>query len=196
MAVPAELEVTAAPAKEALAPRDPVQRTPSGAEPLQLQRLQQRQERYAEAQRLAKLGLSKRAIAEQVGVDAKTVRHWLRTDAYPAHPGAKGRGRPLGSQLDSYKPYLLERYQQGCHNSSLLYRELVDRGYEGSSSLVRKWFTGIRHAADPTKAATAQAMRRYSVRDLAFSVIRCPADRTKEQAQVVQRLAELGGVIG
>jgi transposase len=189
-------EATAVPANEEGAPNNPVQRTPSGAETLRLARLRQRQERYAQAHRLAKLGLSKHTIAEQLGVDAKTVRHWLSTDSYPAHPGAKGRGRPLGSQPDSYKPYLLERYQQGCHNSSLLYRELVGRGYKGRSSLVRKWFTGIRHAADPTAAVTAQATRRYSLRDRVFSVMRLPADRTEEQAQVVLRLAELGGVIG
>jgi hypothetical protein len=75
----------------------------------------------------------------------------------------------LGSQLDRYQPYLLERYQHGCHNSSLLYGELVGRGYQGSSSLVRKWFTVIRQAADPAKAA-GQATRRYSIRDLVFSL--------------------------
>ncbi len=162
---------------------------------LRSERRAQRQARYDEVHRLAKLGLSKRAIAQQVDVDAKTVRHWLRTDAYPSHPGAKGRGRPLGSQLDAYKPYLLERYQQGCLNSSLLYRELIQHGYKGSSSLVRKWFVGLRRAADPVQAAVAQATRRYSIRDLVFSVMRRPEERTAEQALTVARLGEAGEVI-
>ncbi len=195
-AAPAEQVGSAAAAKAVLAQSELVRSTPRSAPALRLERLGQRKERYAEVHRLAEVGWSKQAIARQVGVDAKTVRHWLRTDAYPAHPGAKGRGRPLGSQLDRYKPYLLERYQQGCRNSSLLYRELLVRGYTGSSSLVRKWFTGVRHAVDPAKTAAAPATRRYSIRDLVFSVVRRPAERTEEQALTVIRLAGLGGVIG
>jgi transposase len=201
-----EALLTPAPAPASTAPTEPVAGPPtvattenkqavSSSVALRGQRHAQRQARYEEVHRLAQLGWSKRAIAQQVGVDAKTVRHWLRTDAYPSHPGAKGRGRPLGSQLDAYKPYLLERYQQGCQNSSLLYRELLLRGYNGSSSLVRKWFTSIRGAADPVKAAAARATRRYSLRDLVFSVVRRPEDRTAEQGQTVARLAEAGGVI-
>lgn len=194
-ATAAEQVASAAAANREPAQHEQSQPAPGSAATLRLQRRQQREARYAEAHRLAELGLSKRAIAEQVGVDAKTVRHWLRTDAYPAHPGAKGRGRPLGSQLDSYKPYLLERYEQGCRNSSLLYQELVARGYKGSSSLVRKWFTRVRHAADPAKAAVAEATRRYSIRDLVFSVVRRPEERTEDQVLTVARLAEAGGVI-
>ena len=45
--------------------------------------------------------------------------------------------REQASQLDRYLPYLLERWEAGCHNMARLFRELVALGYKGSYESVR-----------------------------------------------------------
>jgi len=162
---------------------------------LRAQRQAQRQARFDEVHRFAQRGVTQQEIACRVGVAAKTVRRWLAMDAYPVHPGAKRRGRPLGSQLDPYKAHLLARFQEGCRNSRVLHGEIQKQGYPGSAALVRKWLTRLRQAADPAQVTAAKGQRRYSLRDLVFSVLRRPEERTAEQAASVPRLTVLGGVI-
>jgi transposase len=92
------------------------------------ERQAQRQERYQEVRQLHTSGMTRTQIAQRVGLSRKTVSRWLNTTAYPAHPGAKRRGRPYGSQLDPFKPYLLERFQAGCHNGRTFYQEIQAQG--------------------------------------------------------------------
>jgi len=177
-------------------PAPPRAAPPAGrAATLRAQRQAQRQAHFDEVHRLAQRGVTHQEIARHVGVDVKTVRRWLAMDAYPIHPGAKRRGRPLGSQLDPYKPHLLARFQEGCRNSRVLYGEIQGHGYPGSDALVRKWLTRLRQAADPAQVTADKGQRRYSLRDLVFSVLRRPDERTVEQATSVPRLTGLGGVI-
>jgi transposase len=51
-----------------------------------------------------------------------------------------------GGQLDSYLPYLQERWNAGCHNGMKLWRELRERGYTGSASSVRPYIALLRQA--------------------------------------------------
>jgi len=177
-------------------PAPPRAAPPAGrAATLRAQRQAQRQARFDEVHRFAQRGVTQQEIACRVGVAAKTVRRWLAMDAYPVHPGAKRRGRPLGSQLDPYKAHLLARFQEGCRNSRVLHGEIQKQGYPGSAALVRKWLTRLRQAADPAQVTAAKGQRRYSLRDLVFSVLRRPEERTAEQAASVPRLTVLGGVI-
>jgi transposase len=79
-------------------------------------------------------GLSLRQIAPVVGLDRRTVRKYLMADQPPGY--AVRRPRP--TQLTPYLGYLAERWAQGCHHARRLYHELVQRGYRGSESMVRR----------------------------------------------------------
>src|SRR2546429_2749415 len=48
------------------------------------------------------------------------------------------------SLLDSYKEYLIRRWNEGCRNAQLLYRELKAQGYTGSSSAVGRFIAPMR----------------------------------------------------
>jgi len=43
------------------------------------------------------------------------------------------------SAVDAHATYLEQRWQQGCHNASQLWREMQQQGFRGQASIVRNW---------------------------------------------------------
>ena len=80
------------------------------------------------------------------------------------------------SRLDPYEDYLLERWSQGEHNAAQLYREINERGYPGSATMVRAYIAHLRTTtADGSpprsrkvraKACSPRALRRLFTRKL------------------------------
>jgi DNA-binding transcriptional regulator YiaG len=88
----------------------------------------ERQARYEPITALHKQGMKRAAMAAGVGMAARTVRHWQERRALPSAGPRKPRSRPL----DSYKTYLLERWQQGCRAGAQVEREWRAKGDIGS----------------------------------------------------------------
>ena len=81
---------------------------------------------------LGERGLSRKAIARELGLDIKTVRKWLRQAWSPQ----RREGRPRG--LDRWESFLRGRAPEVGFNAAVLHRELQGQGYEGSyPTLVR-----------------------------------------------------------
>lgn len=94
---------------------------------------------------LKQLGMSIRAISAVTGYDRKTIRKYLRNEAgITPEYGPRG-GRP--SKLDRFKPYLEERRQAGVWNARVLMRELQERGYGGSYTILTDYLRPQREAA-------------------------------------------------
>ena len=93
---------------------------------------QDRLARYQQMRKLREQGMTQSAIAQQIGVNLRTVQRWEAASSFPESM----RG-PYVSRLDAYLPYLFQRWEQGCHNMACLYRELVAKGYQGSYASVR-----------------------------------------------------------
>ena len=88
--------------------------------------------------------LSIQAISSVTGFDRKTVRKYLlQPDAIPAY----GLRPASASKLDGFKPYLEERLQSGVWNAAVLFRELKERSYEGSYTILKDWLQPQREAA-------------------------------------------------
>lgn len=71
--------------------------------------------------------MSQAAIARRVGMGASTVQAWLAAGEFPER-----KPREQASRLDRYLPYLRKRWEEGCHNMTGLFQELVEQGYKGS----------------------------------------------------------------
>jgi len=96
---------------------------------------------YQRVQELHAAGMSLRKIGEELGLARNTVRKYFRQPPDPPLPTP----RPLrASQLDPYEDYLLARWSQGARNAAQLHRELSERGYPGSASLVRAYVGHLR----------------------------------------------------
>lgn len=100
---------------------------------------------------LKRQGLSITQISELTGCDPKTIRKYLDNPKSPQY----GPRQPRLSLLDSFKPYLKERMAAGVWNAVVLLRELKERGYQGSYTILRE------HLQPQRREAHAVAVRRF-----------------------------------
>ena len=98
--------------------------------------------RYEDVRTLSGQGVSIREIARRLKLSRETIRRFLRAEEFPEIVSAR-RGQ-RGSILNPYKPYIFQRWQQGCRNSVQLYDEIKARGYSGSTSLLRNFLASLR----------------------------------------------------
>ena len=157
------------------------------------QRRARRLARYEQVRQLRQAGWSGRAIAQRVGLNRNTVQKYLTLPAFPErHPRP-----PRASVLDPFKPYILDRWNAGCHTGTTIWAEVVQRGYRGKRSALYSYLSRLRRAQGlpPKKRSiTAEgtvvdsATRPTTPRSLAWMVLRRPENRAAEDEQ---RIAEL-----
>ncbi len=87
-------------------------------------------------------GLGIKPIMRQSGLAKETVRRFYRAGSADELLAKVKDGRP--SVLDDYKPYLHQRWNQGCASVRELHAELRDRGYRGSYGTVRDYMAPFR----------------------------------------------------
>jgi transposase len=104
-------------------------------------------ERWQEIRRLHEEGQTVSAIARQLDLDRKTVRHWLRRTSWTPY-----QREPAGdSLLSAHQEWLRERAPRVQYSARILYQELVaQRGYVGS-------YDTVRNAVRPLRADAALA---------------------------------------
>ncbi len=110
--------------------------------------------RYEDVRTLSGQGVSIREIARRLKLSRETIRRFLRAEEFPEIASAR-RGQ-RGSILNPYKPYIFQRWQQGCRNSVQLYDEIKARGYSGSTSLLRNFLASLRKKH--VKAGSAEVL--------------------------------------
>jgi transposase len=160
-------------------------------EQVRQQRQARREVRYEQVQALVAQGVSLRTIATQLHLSRGTVRKYARSAAAPvAQPRAK-----RSSLLDPYKPYLVERWNAGCHVGAELVRQIQAHGYQGGRSIAMDFVAAIRkqHGVAPMKrtglppqTAIDPSLRAPTPRELTWVVLKRPAQRdAEEQAQLL-----------
>ena len=104
-----------------------------------------RLEGFVEIQVLQRQGKSIRAISAELGIARNTVRKYLRGGGTP-----KMKQRPARpSKLDPFREYLEERIRAALPDripSSVLGREIAERGYQGKGSILRAYVARLRPA--------------------------------------------------
>jgi transposase len=156
-------------------------------ERLQQGRREERLARYEQVIALHKQGLSQQAIAQQVGISLRTVQRWLAAGTFPER-----KPREQASQLDRYLPYLLGRWEEGCHNMACLFRELVEQGYKGSYASVRDNLVRLLPTGRKNKGpSSSKAPALVSSRQAAFLFLRRPEKRCVEEQERVAKLRQI-----
>jgi transposase len=108
---------------------------------------QERVERYHKVHALRAQGAELTLIAHQVGISRTTVNKYLQME----HPPARKTGKRSGSVIDSYKEYLVKRWNDGVRNAQQVYREIKEMGYPGSDQPVQRYFVQFRRGKDHRK---------------------------------------------
>ena len=163
---------------------------------------QRRKERIDAAQRLYRRGCSQKHIAQHLHLHPKTVGRYLRS------PCPEARRHRTGRLLDPFKPYLLQRWNEGCHNATRLFREIREQGFEGHTTIVLDTIRQFRKASDlPPKAQTLAAKalpvdptrQPPSLRTLTYWILGRPEQRNEEHEQLIEKISseepKLGQVI-
>ena len=89
-------------------------------------------------------GLSKLAIARRLGIATNTVNKYLKKEWYQM---AK-----RGSKLDSFKDYIKKRLEEYPElTATVLFKELVEKGYTGKLTILRLYVASIRPKEKPGK---------------------------------------------
>ncbi len=129
-------------------------------------------------------------IARQLQIGHQTVRKFVRSPSFPEW----GKPARTKSAIDPYRPYLQERWQQGCHATSLLWHELQERGFSGSWMMVYRW---VQLQGDEKPEALAQPQRqapptapKMAPRHLAWLFLRAPSQLEKQEKQTLSLICK------
>jgi len=151
-------------------------------------------DRYEQVQALRTQGLGIKPIMRQTGLAKETVRRFYRAATVDELLAKTRDGRP--SLLDEYKPYLHQRWNEGCTNVRQLRAELRDRGYHGGYGTIRGYVQPFRDlgTAPPARPAPPKT------RDVASWILRDPDhldDKEKSKlAQIRDRCPDLDALAG
>jgi transposase len=112
--------------------------------------------RYEEVVACYTQGMSIIGIAEQFHMSRTTVRKLVAAGAFPE----RATTLRTKSVLDPYTSYLEQRVVDGCHNASLLWREIHAQGFPGGYSVVKKWLEGRREKPGRLSSKREQAQKK------------------------------------
>lgn len=109
-------------------------------------------QRFDQIQQPQAEGLGVKAIAWRLGLARGTVRRFARASTVDELLTKAHAGRP--SLLDEFKPYLHQRWSEGCINATVLFAEIRQRGYRGTANTLRSYLRPPGHrlafdGADP-----------------------------------------------
>lgn len=169
----------------ALAARAQAAQTPPVVEQRELKVVTRTRHRHAAVHRLLRQGLSKAAIARELGLHPATVRTFADTDTVDPLI-AKNQNR--SSILDGYHDHLRRRWNEGIRNAAQLTREIAQLGYPGTEQQVQRYLrrfrTGPRQIAVP-------APRPPSVRDTTRWIMSHPDNLADEDSTAQRRVRRL-----
>jgi hypothetical protein len=119
--------------------------------------------RYQQVLALKEAGLSTGIIAKRLGVEQRTIQHWLALQ----HGPYAGLRKPRRSPLDWSTPYLRQRWEAGEHNGMVLWEELKAQGYTGSNRSVYRRLAKFReHSRKQGLPASLESVPRSPFEDV------------------------------
>jgi transposase len=153
-------------------------------------RLASRRAKYEAVCDLHAKGATIMDIARTVGVTRRTVYRYLN-DGPPQcrRPTTRGSRRVL----EPWEPYLLRRWEEGCHIATVLWTEIRAQGFAHSVSNVQRFCSQLRREGPPPRklaraASPFASARGPSLRRVASLLVQRPERRTPEQVAYLEHL--------
>jgi len=166
------------------------------------QRIRQNQQRKIEQQKTIKSlraeGWTQTATAQKVGVSLKTVERYSTLPDFPEIPARRPTfGRSI---LDPYKQQLLEWWNEGIREPSILLKLLEPYGFEGSLRTLQRYISGLREAQGlpPVRIKVHQMLPKvvdpqtppFTPRQAAYLVVLKPETRQAEESDLLEQLVK------
>jgi transposase len=166
------------------------------------QQIRQNQQRKIEHQKTIKSlraqGWPQTVIAQELGVSLKTIERYSRLPDFPEIPV---RRPTFGcGLLDPYKPQLLDWWNSGIREPSILMKLLKSCGFEGSLRTLQRYIRGLRKAQGllPVRIKVAQGLPKvvdpqsppFTPRRAAYLVVLNPEDRQAEETALLERVMQ------
>ena len=118
--------------------------------------------KHATIHALLAAGHSKRSVARQLGMTLNTILRFSRATA--PEEMFTGQWQNRATRLDDYKPYLDQRWQEGCTNAWKLWEEIKEQGYPRGYAGVRDYVSrNLRGKPQPVgpRPPSARAVTRW-----------------------------------
>jgi len=134
-------------------------------------------------------------IARIVGISRQTVYRYLSLDSPPTRKHHATRRQTL---LDPYKEYLLQRWDEGCHNAAQLWPEIRAKGFAYSYTNVSRFLAQQRPPMGQRPSIHRQLpanARPPTPRHVSFLLIRRPNDLTAKERVYIERLCQADAAI-
>ncbi len=164
---------------------------------LSRQRHALRVEQYETIRWLSAAGADVAAIARCLGISRRTV-HRYRALTEPPEPKRPHRPRRR-RVLTPYEPYLLQRWQEGCHTGMRLFREIRAQGFAHGASNVMRFVAQLRRdeaAGQPAgTTARAKAASTPTARHVAMLFLRRPEDLEADEQAYLTRLRDADATV-
>jgi transposase len=147
-----------------------------------------RRSHYEAVRALHAQGVTVAAIARTVGISRMTVYKYLREG-----PPQRKRHTVHGQQrvLAPYEPYLLKRWEEGCHVATRLWREIQAQGFAYSLTTVQRFVNQLRREGPPPTGRPRTALTKPGgppPRHIASLILRRPERQTDEQRAYLKHL--------
>ncbi len=147
-----------------------------------------RRANYEQVRALHAKGACVAQAARTVGISRMTVDKCLR-EGPPQRKRRTVRGQLR--VLEPYEPYLLRRWEEGCHTATRLWREIRKQGFAHSVSTVRRFVAPLRREGPPPAGRPHTALTKAQgppPRHVAALILRRPERRTEEQRAYLKHL--------
>jgi transposase len=153
---------------------------------------ERRKERMAKTQQLHRQGWTQKSIAHHLNIHPKTVRRYLQS------PTIKSRRHRTGRLLDPFKPYVVQRWNEGCHNAMQIFREIEQQGFTGKPTIVRDFVRQLRKAGAQShsvhspkeKALGTNLTKLPSLRSLTRFILKRPEQQSEDEEKVLTHIGD------
>ena len=153
-------------------------------------RRQHRLDRYNEVVGLHRKGMSQQEISRTLHMERKTIRRFLRAGQFPER--AKPHRKP--PSVNAFQEYLNRRWAEGCHNATILWREIQAQGYAGGRSTMARFVFTLRTKGTKyfrkTMAPRQPKAKPPSPRQAAMLLARRPEKLKPDEQQLLAKLNE------
>jgi transposase len=163
----------------------------------------QRLEKYEQTHALRQQGHQIKDIAHHLGIGKRTVYTYL---SHPTFPEWQPSIRQRSSELDPYKPYLLEQWIDTQPQARRLFEEIQKQGYRGNYERVARYIQPLRQSyprlnpspealndlpgRGPAPTVKLSEQKPLSARRVAWLVLRRTETLDDEQEALLAKLCE------